>query len=166
MVIFLGYSRMDGEKTFQGVPVAPGKRSNRERNFNPGYTGQKDKYGLDVPSNDVNDYYNPSGTYNLMEGGDNTLRPYLKTLKNAALAKYAKERAVAENNKRKMNNIKRRHPGLIRNLGPNFAAAAGKDAASAPSENAFAPKALTFRKSRKGKSRRQRRQKKTRRQRK
>lgn len=28
MVIFLEYSRMAGQ-TFQGVPVAPGKRSNR-----------------------------------------------------------------------------------------------------------------------------------------
>jgi hypothetical protein len=44
VVIFLEYSRMDGPKTFQGVPVAPGKRSNRERIFKLGYTGQKDEY--------------------------------------------------------------------------------------------------------------------------
>ena len=168
MVIFLEYSRMDEQKTFQGVPVAPGKRSNRERIFKLGYTGQKDEYGLLVPSKVLNDYYNPSGTYSLMEGGDNTLTPHLKSLKNAAWAKYAKERAVAEKDKRNMNIIKQRNPGLVRNLGPNFAAAAGNDAASAsasaPSENAFAPKALAFRKSRKGKSKR--RQRKTRRQRK
>ncbi len=123
---------------------------------------------MDVPSNVLNDYYNPSGTYSLMNGGDNTLTPHLKSLKNAAWAKYAKERAVAEKDKRNMNNIKRRHPGLVRNLGANFAAVSGNggpaSASSASSENALAPKALAFRKSRKSKSKR--RQRKTRRQRK
>lgn len=100
-----------------------------------------------------------------MNGGDNTLTPHLKSLKNAAWAKYAKERAVAEKDKRNMNNIKRRHPGLVRNLGANFAAVSGNGGpASASSENALAPKALAFRKSRKSKSKR--RQRKTRRQRK
>lgn len=161
---------MYDEKTFQGVPVVPGKSSNPEKIFNPGYTGQMDEYGLDVPSENLNHYYNPSGTYSLMNGRDNTLNPHLESLKNAALKKYKEERAVAEKDERKMNIIKRRHPGLVRNLGPNFAAAAGKHAASASAsaspKNPSVSKALEFRKSRKGKSRRQRRQRKTRRQRK
>jgi hypothetical protein len=111
---------MDGEKTFQGVPVAPGKRSNRERIFRPGYTGQQDEYGLDVPSKDLNDYYNASGTYSLMNGGENTLTPHLKSLMKAAWAKYKMDRADAEKNKRMMNNIKQRNPGLVRKLNDNF----------------------------------------------
>lgn len=165
MVIFLEYSRMDGQKTFQGVPVAPEKLSNRQRNFKAGYTGQQDEYGLDVPSKDLNDYYNPSGTYSLMNGGDNTLTPHLKSLMKAAWAKYKMDRADAENNKRMMNNIKQRNPGLVRNLGANFAAAAEGDAGNNADETPLA-RGLAFKKSRKGKSRRQRRQKKTRRQRK
>ena len=165
MVIFLEYSRMEGQKTFQGVPVAPEKLSNRERNFKAGYTGQQDEYGLDVPSKDLNDYYNPSGTYSLMDGGENTLTPHLKSLMKAAWAKYKMDRADAEKNKRMMNSIKQRNPGLVRNLGANFAAVAEGGSGSEGGGEAPLARAL-FRKSRKGKSRRQRREKKTRRQRK
>ena len=156
---------MDGQKTFQGVPVAPEKLSNRERNFKAGYTGQQDEYGLDVPSKDLNDYYNPSGTYSLMNGGDNTLTPHLKSLMKAAWAEYTKKRVDAEKNKRMMNNIKQRNPGLVRNLGANFAAVAEGGSGSEGGNEASLARAL-FRKSRKGKSRRQRRQRKTRSQRK
>jgi len=166
VVIFLEYSRMDGQKTFQGVPVAPEKLSNRERNFKAGYTGQQDEYGLDVPSKDLNDYYNPSGTYSLMNGGDNTLTPHLKSLMKAAWAKYKMNRADAEKNKRMMNNIKQRNPGLVRNLGANFEAATNGVSGSEGGGEAPVARGLVFKKSRKGKSRRQRRHKKTRRQRK
>lgn len=185
MVIFLEYSRMASEKTFQGVPVAPEKALKRERNFKSGYTGQQDEYGLDVPSKVLNDYYNPSGTYSLMNGGDNTLTPHLNSLMKAAWAKYKMDRvaaeaknkidrAAAEKEEKMMNNIKNRHPNLIQKLNDKFRAVSNiRDAekAGAGSEGkAEAPVArgLAFKKSRKGKSLRksQRRQKKTRRQRK
>jgi len=150
VVIFLEYSRMSG------------------RNFKAGYTGEKDEYGLDVPSKDLNDYYNPSGTYSLMNGGDNTLTPHLKSLMKAAWAKYKMDRADAEKNKRMMNNIKQRNPGLVRNLGANFDAVAEGGSGSEGGGEAPLARGLAFKKSRKGKSLRksQRRQKKTRRQRK
>jgi hypothetical protein len=156
---------MEGRITFGGVPVAPEKLSNRERNFKAGYTGEIDEYRLDVPSKDLNDYYNPSGTYSLMNGGDNTLTPHLKALMKAAWAEYTNKRAAAEKNKRMMNNIKQRNPGLVRNLGANFAAVAEGGSVNNADETPLA-RGLAFKKSRKGKSRRQRRQKKTRRQRK
>ena len=138
------------------------------RNFKAGYTGEKDEYGLDVPSKDLNDYYNPSGTYSLMNGGDNTLTPHLKSLMKAAWAKYKMDRADAEKNKRMMNNIKQRNPGLVRNLGANFDAVAEGGSGSEGGGEAPLARGLAFKKSRKGKSLRksQRRQKKTRRQRK
>jgi hypothetical protein len=145
---------MAGRKTFQGVPVAPEKALKRERNFKPGYTGQQDKYGLDVPSKDLNDYYNPSGTYSLMNGGDNTLTPHLKKLREDAWAKYeidsaaaeekkrmdlaaAEEKkrmdlAAAEENKRMMNNIKKRHPNLIQKLNDKFRAVSNISVAEKP----------------------------------
>jgi hypothetical protein len=141
------------------------------RNFKAGYTGQQDEYGLDVPSKDLNDYYNPSGTYSLMNGGDNTLTPHLKSLMKAAWAKYKMDRADAEKNKRMMNNIKQRNPGLVRNLGANFAAVAeggsGSEGGGEAEAEAPVARGLAFKKSRRlRRQRRQRRQKKTRRQRK
>lgn len=170
MVIFLEYSRMYGGKTFQGVPVAPEKALNRERNFKPGYTGQQDKYGLDVPSNVLKDYYNASGTYILMNGPDNTLRPRLKSLMKVAWAKYEIDRAAAEKEEKMMTYIKNKNPNLIQKLNDKFRAVSNiRDAekAGAGSQGkAEAPVArgLAFKKSRR--LRRQRRQKKTRRQRK
>ena len=164
MVIFLGYSRMASEKTFQGVPVAPEKALKRERNFKAGYTGQQDEYGLDVPSKDLNDYYNPSGTYSLMNGGDNTLTPHLKSLMKAAWAKYEMDRAAAKKEKEMMNNIKQRNPGLIQKLNDKFRAVSNINLRDKSSNNGPPVRRNLFGNSRR--LRRQRREKKTRRQRK
>ena len=134
------------------------------RNFKAGYTGQQDEYGLDVPSKDLNDYYNPSGTYSLMNGGDNTLTPHLKSLMKAAWAKYKMDRAAVEKDKRNMNNIKRRHPNLIQKLNDKFRAVSNLSVSEEPGDETRVVRRNLFGNSRR--LRRQRREKKTRRQRK
>lgn len=175
MVIFLEYSRMPSGKTFQGVPLAD-EKAKMERGERRPYEkfGLKEEYmcnrdkthGLPIPSKNAEDYDIPVNApipLELVTGRPNAevnMRAK-KQLATAAWEEYKRrfmEKGLIGYNGKSV--------ARALNFSNNAAAVEEGEAegAEAGNNSGVSPKALAFRKSRKGKSKR--RQKKTRRQRK
>ena len=183
MVIFLEYSRMDGEKTFQGVPVAPEKAQMEKDERWPyekfglkeGYKYKINKiHKIPMPSKNPEDYDIPvkaPKSIILVTGSPNA-KVNLRAKKQLAASaweeykrRFMEKGLIAYNGKSVARTL---------NFSNNALAGLGLEEVEEEAENnsigtplAGTPVARAlFRKTRKGKSRRQRRQRKTRRQRK